>query len=221
MRKMHVHLGRARSASAAGVRCVRPGPAMELGTRHDCEGIAVSGPSRQGAGPGGTETAPAGRELGAADWWVGALRSGEPAASIAVEAARGRADVAFDLPAAPGAPGAARELGARVLGVWGMDGFVGDAELVLSELVTNAVRHGLPAQTASYGYGNVIRVRLLRRAGQAVCAVQDPSVRVPSPREPDLLLETGRGLHLVGCFSQEWGVVLAPPRGKYVWALFA
>ncbi len=197
---------------------------MELGTRHDCEGIAVSGPSREGALPGGgTETAPAGGAVGgvgAAPWWPEALRSGEPPASIAVEVAHGRGDVAFDLPAAPGAPGAAREIGARVLGVWGMGGFVGDAELVLSELVTNAVRHGTPGEVASYGYGNVIRIRFLRRGRQAVCAVQDPSARVPAPREPDLLLETGRGLHLVGCFSREWGVVPVPPRGKYVWALF-
>ncbi|MBC3841868.1 ATP-binding protein [Streptacidiphilus sp. 4-A2] len=65
----------------------------------------------------------------------------------------------------------------------------------------------------------LIRLSLVRRAPQVVCAVSDPSTNGPVAREADFIAESGRGLHLVDSFSQSWGwhPVAA---GKVVWALF-
>ncbi|GAB3476298.1 ATP-binding protein [Nocardiopsis coralliicola] len=162
------------------------------------------------------------RSADPARWWIAALeRAGVPAADAAAAgaAASAGADVEVAVPAGTGAPAAARSAGAAVLAEWGLRTAGEALDLVLSELVTNAVRHGRPDAPPGYGYANVIRVRLMRRGAQVVCAVHDPSTRPPAPRDPDLLLESGRGLHLVGCFSRSWGVVPARPCGKYVWAL--
>ncbi len=72
---------------------------------------------------------------------------------------------------------------------------------------------------AQVGSAPLIRLSLVRRAPQVVCAVSDPSTSGPVAREADFIAESGRGLHLVDSFSQSWGwhPVAA---GKVVWALF-
>ncbi|WP_329561908.1 ATP-binding protein [Kitasatospora sp. NBC_01266] len=66
-----------------------------------------------------------------------------------------------------------------------------------------------------------IRISLVHRASQLVCAVSDPSSCGPVTREADFVAESGRGLHLVDSFSQSWGWhPLASGAGKVVWALF-
>ncbi|MDH6120334.1 hypothetical protein ABH930_005890 [Kitasatospora sp. GAS204A] len=66
-----------------------------------------------------------------------------------------------------------------------------------------------------------VRLSLVHRASQLVCAVSDPSTEGPVTREADFVAESGRGLHLVDSFSQSWGWhPLASGAGKVVWALF-
>ncbi|MCX4750663.1 ATP-binding protein [Kitasatospora sp. NBC_01287] len=66
-----------------------------------------------------------------------------------------------------------------------------------------------------------IRISLVHRAPQLVCAVSDPSSAGPVTREADFVAESGRGLHLVDSFSRSWGWhPLASGAGKVVWALF-
>ncbi len=101
-----------------------------------------------------------------------------------------------------------------------MGGFSGDVQVVVSELVTNALRHGTPPESIACGCGNVVRMSMLHREGELVCAVHDQSDQLPMLREPDSMLENGRGLQLVACFTAEWGVTQVKPRGKYVWARF-
>ncbi|MCL2729487.1 MAG: ATP-binding protein, partial [Actinomycetia bacterium] len=55
---------------------------------------------------------------------------------------------------------------------------------------------------------------------RVVCAVRDPSVTAPIAKDPDYVAETGRGLHLVGSFSENWGWHPLSGAGKVVWALF-
>ncbi|QMU68741.1 ATP-binding protein [Streptacidiphilus sp. P02-A3a] len=76
-----------------------------------------------------------------------------------------------------------------------------------------------PHTPAQAGSSPLIRLSLVRRAPQVVCAVSDPSTNGPVAREADFIAESGRGLHLVDSFSQSWGwhPVAA---GKVVWALF-
>jgi anti-sigma regulatory factor (Ser/Thr protein kinase) len=85
-----------------------------------------------------------------------------------------------------------------------------DAALLVSELVTNAVRHGGPELT--------VRVHVEPTA--LGVAVQDHGTAAPSPRTgpPDASSPTGRGLLLVDSVSSEWGVTPSdPPPGKTVW----
>jgi hypothetical protein len=117
---------------------------------------------------------------------------------------------------------------------WGGGAMADDVGLVVSELVTNALRHsGTPAvYSPAHGvrhrrnhlaplpeqpYG--IRLRLLYDAPWFLCGILDASPDAPRRREPDYIAETGRGLHLVESFSTCWGWC-GLPQGKVVWALF-
>jgi hypothetical protein len=93
-----------------------------------------------------------------------------------------------------------------------------DVAIVVSELLTNALRHALP------GSGDTrprrpIRLGLLQPGPCVLCAVADPSKAAPAPQPPGSLAETGRGLHIICALSDQWGY--APnDTGKVVWAMF-
>ncbi|MCY0948938.1 ATP-binding protein [Streptomyces sp. H27-S2] len=119
------------------------------------------------------------------------------------------------VPRGPRAPGRARMLLRAQLGAWKVDaGVAGTAELVLSELVTNAVRH------ARAPHGRDIGVRLVRRSGTLRVEVADagPPVELAA-REAAEGDERGRGLAIVEALASRWGY---RPRahgiGKAVWA---
>jgi anti-sigma regulatory factor (Ser/Thr protein kinase) len=85
-----------------------------------------------------------------------------------------------------------------------------DVELVVSELVTNAVRAGATS----------ITVEVELEAGRVLIRVRDDARGWPAARDADLLDPGGRGLPLVGAVSANWGVHEAPAAGggKVVWA---
>ncbi|MGF1431806.1 ATP-binding protein [Kitasatospora sp. LaBMicrA B282] len=133
----------------------------------------------------------------------------------------------------------ARDFTRSTLNRWDLDGLFDDVALVASELVTNALRHaigrpvaadlpgGFPVQATGAralepADGRLpIRISLVHRGPQVVCAVSDPSCAGPVTREADFVAESGRGLHLVDSFSRSWGWhPLASGAGKVVWALF-
>ncbi|MGK4584471.1 ATP-binding protein [Kitasatospora sp. HPMI-4] len=130
----------------------------------------------------------------------------------------------------------AREFARSTLYGWGLGELFDDVSLVASELVTNALRHALGARrdegsapvpgrlstcTRPVADGALpIRISLVHRAPQVVCAVSDPSSAGPVAREPDFVAESGRGLHLVDSFSRSWGWHPLAGAGKVVWALF-
>ncbi|MCX0245809.1 SpoIIE family protein phosphatase [Streptomyces drozdowiczii] len=101
--------------------------------------------------------------------------------------------------------GRARELARGQLTSWGLDELVDTTELLVSELVTNALR---------YGEGE-IRLRLLRDR-TLVCEVWDAGLVQPRRRRARDTDEGGRGLQLVGLLSAAWGA-RRTPRGKTVW----
>jgi two-component sensor histidine kinase len=104
------------------------------------------------------------------------------------------------------------------LGLWGMEALTDVAELVASELLTNAVRHGVPSARKIVSE-HCVRLRLLAQAPFVMCMVTDPGHGIPVLRDADLASECGRGLTVVEACCVRWGWHLLDEGGKVVWAL--
>ncbi len=130
------------------------------------------------------------------------------------------------LPARYEAVRGARQFTRSTLTEWQLDDRFDDVALVVSELVTNALRHALPADTVRADDGAPVRLHLMRWSSRLVCAVRDPSQESPVSREDeayeDFSAECGRGLFLVESFADSWGwhPLAGTLGGKVVWALF-
>ncbi|MFE8016659.1 ATP-binding protein [Streptomyces antibioticus] len=115
----------------------------------------------------------------------------------------------WTFPAEPGAVRAARGAVRRQLDDWGLDGLGDVAELLVSELVTNALRHA----------SGPIGVRLVRPARPErvlLVEVSDPVPDLPKERAAHPEDESGRGLQLVASASRRWGS-RPGDTGKTVW----
>ncbi|MBM9505830.1 ATP-binding protein [Actinacidiphila acididurans] len=121
-----------------------------------------------------------------------------------------------ELPAAFESVREARRFTRTTLQHWDLSALRESMELVASELVTNALRYGVPVGSP----GRPVRLSIVRWTSRVVCAVRDPSPVGPVPKDPDFVAETGRGLHLVESFSEGWGWFPLTGAGKVVWALF-
>ncbi|MEW5539207.1 SpoIIE family protein phosphatase [Streptomyces cyaneofuscatus] len=111
----------------------------------------------------------------------------------------------WELPAEAVAVGRARELATRQLGIWGLEELSFATELVVSELVTNAVRYG----------GGPLRLRLIRDR-TLLCEVADTGHTSPHLRHSAEDDEGGRGLFIVAQLVQRWGTRYTPA-GKTIW----
>lgn len=116
----------------------------------------------------------------------------------------------LDLVAAHRSVPAARSFTRSITAAHGIPHVRDDAEICVSELVTNAIRH------AGADSGGMLRLELLRAGSRLRIEVQDPSAAVPRPREVDLMEETGRGWFLVAALANRYGTDLTPA-GKSVW----
>ncbi|AXE90483.1 Phosphoserine phosphatase RsbU [Streptomyces sp. Go-475] len=113
---------------------------------------------------------------------------------------------AWDVDADPAAVARARSSAIRQLSSWGLGDLDFITELVVSELVTNAVRYGRPP----------IRLRLIRDRS-LLCEVSDAGSTTPHLRRARAFDEGGRGLLLVAQLAERWGTRHAR-QGKTVWA---
>jgi anti-sigma regulatory factor (Ser/Thr protein kinase) len=140
-----------------------------------------------------------------------------------IGAAAGPAVEIFTVEADPESVTAARHFAVATLRAWGLAELTelcDDIGLVASELVTNALRHSLPACPNERARTS-IQLRLLRAAPYLLCGVVDYGAALPRRREPDYIAETGRGLHIVDSFSSRWGWSRRGSiPGKLVWAVF-
>jgi hypothetical protein len=119
---------------------------------------------------------------------------------------------------------AARSFTFQTMHKWGVTDRADDVAAVVTELLTNAIRHALPQ--AQHATGTLspwpIKVGLLHPGSHVICAIADPSTELPELREPDWQDESGRGLLVVSSLSDHWGCSAAPDeQGKVVWGAFA
>ncbi|WP_225994829.1 ATP-binding SpoIIE family protein phosphatase [Streptomyces arboris] len=114
--------------------------------------------------------------------------------------------VAWPLPADGSAAGAARRLVRAQLERWSLSELVDVTELVVSELVGNALRYG----------GGPSGLRLLRHDRLCV-EVSDIGPDLPQIQHAPLSAEGGRGLQLINMLCRRWGSCRTP-EGKVVWA---
>jgi Histidine kinase-like ATPase domain len=133
----------------------------------------------------------------------------------------------LELGALPTAVPCARLHTRQVLWEWHLDVLSEAAELIVSELVTNAVRASA-GLTGSRRAGRwvpgtpPVRLWLASDRHRVLIQVWDASDRHPAPQHPGPEAESGRGLLLVASLSAEWGSY--PPErstGKVVWAIVA
>ena len=94
-----------------------------------------------------------------------------------------------------------------------------DIAIVVTELLTNALRHALP-WPGDPSPRRPIRLGLLQPGSCVLCAVADPSRAVPVPQGRGSLAETGRGLQIVRALSDRWGWTVLGDADKVVWAAF-
>ncbi|NUK00467.1 SpoIIE family protein phosphatase [Streptomyces lunaelactis] len=114
--------------------------------------------------------------------------------------------IEWAVPFEPSAVGAMRAVVVEKLDEWGLSDLAFGTELVLSELITNAIRYGSAP----------VRVRLLRDR-TLTCEVSDGSSTSPHLRYAATTDEGGRGLFLVAQLSRRWGTRYTP-EGKVIWA---
>jgi len=131
----------------------------------------------------------------------------------------------LELGALPTAVPCARLHARQVLWEWHLDALSEAVELIVSELVTNAVQASV-GLTGSRLSGRwvpgtpPVRLWLSSDKERVLIQVWDGNDRPPAPQQPGPDVESGRGLLLVESLSAEWGSY--PPQrssGKVVWAL--
>ncbi|MFI8367730.1 SpoIIE family protein phosphatase [Streptomyces sp. NPDC085466] len=145
------------------------------------------------------------------DRLLAALLPDRPADDVALLVARTRAldpdhVATMDLPPDPAAVSGARRFASDVLTAWGLEELSFTTELVVSELVTNAIRYGK----------SPIQLRLILQS-TLTCEVSDASSTAPHLRRARIYDEGGRGLLLVAQCAERWGTRHGR-EGKVIWA---
>jgi anti-sigma regulatory factor (Ser/Thr protein kinase) len=112
------------------------------------------------------------------------------------------------LPAARQAPGLARRATREVLTSWQVAHLTEPALLIVSELVTNSVKHSK---------GSLVLLQIQTTGTRLRIEVHDADPRWPQPCRPTGRDESGFGLVLVNALADKWGVCDCAT-GKAVWA---
>ncbi|WP_405718704.1 SpoIIE family protein phosphatase [Streptomyces sp. NBC_01537] len=142
---------------------------------------------------------------------LSALLPSRPADDVALLVARTSAldadhVVTWDLPSDPAVVSKARVQASDQLAAWGLEAMAFTTELVVSELVTNAIRYGK----------SPIHLRMILQSA-LTCEVSDASSTAPHLRRARVFDEGGRGLLLVAQLTENWGT-RHNREGKVIWA---
>ncbi|MEN1885388.1 ATP-binding protein [Streptomyces mirabilis] len=111
----------------------------------------------------------------------------------------------WELPPDPAAVATIRTAVGKQLRDWGLDDLTFASELIVSELVTNAIRY----------VGGPIQVRLIRDR-TLICEVSDTGHTTPNLRHAANDDEGGRGLFIIAQMTHHWGTRYTPT-GKTIW----
>lgn len=144
-----------------------------------------------------------------ADDVLAALLPDHPTDDVALLIARTRRldrVATWDIDADPAMVATARKLAVEQVEEWGLGEAACITELLVSELITNAIRHAAPP----------IQLRLIYDR-TLICEVSDSSNTAPHLRRARAMDEGGRGLLLVAQLADRWGT-RQTPTGKIIWA---
>jgi anti-sigma regulatory factor (Ser/Thr protein kinase) len=115
-------------------------------------------------------------------------------------------DASWPLPRDPRSAGRARRLVTAQLRDWGLDDLADTAELLVSEVVTNALRHTR----------GPLRLNLRVQDSRLACEVEDTEPAGPVRHVADTDAEGGRGTELLDQLADAWGNTRTPT-GKTIW----
>ncbi len=119
----------------------------------------------------------------------------------------------------PSTPTWARRHVADVLGRWDLPEVVREnAELLTSELMTNAIQVAQAADRGHTASVPVVRLRVRLVQASLFIKVWDPIDAAPVTSDADLLAESGRGLVIVNALASAWGFYPTEDGGKVFWA---
>jgi|SRR6266699_2315333 len=144
---------------------------------------------------------------------VRARRAAESGAPVPVPSFRGWPHVSsLELAALKTAAACGRVHTKEVLWEWKLDQLADDAELVVSELLSNAIR----ASQSARG-GGLVALRLLANRQRLIIEVWDQNPDDPRPRQVDYEAEHGRGFMVIEALSNRWGYRRVSASLKVVW----
>ncbi|MBD0745789.1 ATP-binding protein [Streptomyces sp. CBMA152] len=125
------------------------------------------------------------------------------------------------VPHGPAGVGKARHrMREHLLGSGVSEPVVDDAVLVLSELLSNACRHGRPLGRADVGDGDVRAAWRIDKAGRLTVEVTDGGGPTrPIPATPSVTARGGRGLNIISALAQDWGVRDSASGEVTVWVI--
>ncbi|MFB9515574.1 ATP-binding protein [Streptomyces purpureus] len=145
------------------------------------------------------------QSIGASTPWRGAKEVSGVALVVAQEVPTSSS---MAVPHGPAGVGEARHRMREQLRRSGMsESVVDDAVLILSELLSNACRHGRPLGRADVGDGDIRAAwRLDKRGGLTVEVTDGGGPTRPVPATPSVTARGGRGLNIISALAQDWGV---------------
>jgi anti-sigma regulatory factor (Ser/Thr protein kinase) len=111
----------------------------------------------------------------------------------------------------------ARDFTRDTLRGWQLDSVVHEAVIIASELVTNAIRHGVSMAAGNVGQSGV-GLSWQRHASRLICVVTDQSTKPPVLGSAGPDAESGRGLQVVQALAVGWGWMMLGAQEKAVWA---
>ncbi|MEU4176876.1 ATP-binding protein [Streptomyces sp. NPDC026589] len=156
---------------------------------------------------------------GASNPWRGAKEVSGVALVVAQEVP---ASSSMAIPHGPAGVGQARHrMREQLRGNGVSDAVVDDAVLILSELLSNACRHGRPlGRHTDVGDGDIRAAWQVDTAGALTVEVTDGGGPTrPIPATPSVTARGGRGLNIISALAQEWGVRDGSSGEVTVWAL--